>query len=83
MAIENGKNPKRPFDMAVSDYCDTSDDLLWRKHVGDQEKPKNSDIEDYHWYLTKRTPPYLRKRNADSKRTKQFPADVLRGTISS
>ena len=62
MAIENGKNPKRPFDMAVSDYCDTGNDLLWKKHMGDQEKPKNWDIERYSWYLTKRKPPYLRKR---------------------
>jgi hypothetical protein len=33
MALENGKNPKRPFDMAVSDYCDTGNDLLWKKHM--------------------------------------------------
>jgi hypothetical protein len=62
MAVDNGKNPKRPFDVAVSDYCDTGNDLLWKKHMGDQEKPKNWDIERYSWYLTKRRPQYLRKR---------------------
>jgi len=62
MAVDNGKNPKRPFDMAVSDYCDTGNDLLWKKHMGDQEKPSNWDVEYYSWYLTKRKPPYLRKR---------------------
>lgn len=62
MAVENGKNPKRPFDMAVSDYCHTGNDLLWKKHMGDREKPRIWDIERYDWYLTKRTPPHLRKR---------------------
>jgi hypothetical protein len=62
MAVEIGKNPKRPFDMAVSDYCDTGNDLLWKKHMDDHKKPKNWDIERYSWYLTKRTPPCLRKR---------------------
>jgi hypothetical protein len=61
MAVDNGKNPKRPFDMAVSDYCDTGNDLLWKKHMGDREKPGSWDIERYPWYLTKRTPAYLRK----------------------
>jgi hypothetical protein len=62
MAVDNGKNPKRPFDVAVSDYCETGNDLLWKKHMGDQAKPGNWDIERYSWYLTKRKPPYLRKR---------------------
>jgi hypothetical protein len=62
MAVENGKNPKRPFDMAVSDYCNTGNDLLWKKHMGDREKPRIWDIERYDWYLTKQTPPHLRKR---------------------
>lgn len=62
MAVDQGKNPKRPFDVAVSDYCDTGNDLLWKKHMGNQEKPKNWDIEYYSWYLTKRKPTYLRKR---------------------
>ncbi len=51
MALENGKNPKRPYDMAVSDYCNTGNDLLWKKHMGDQEKPKNWDMYDYLWYF--------------------------------
>lgn len=62
MAVDNGKNPKRPFDIAVSDYYHTGNDLLWKKYMGDREKPQNWDIEDYYWYLTKRKPPYLRKR---------------------
>jgi len=43
--------------MAVSDYCKTGNDLLWKKHMGDREKPENWDIERYDWYLTRRTPP--------------------------
>ena len=62
MAVDNDRNPRRPFDMAVSDYCDTGNDLLWKKHMGDKEKPENWDIERYHWYLTKQRPPYLKKR---------------------
>ena len=62
MAVDSGKNPKRPFDVAVSDYYDTGNDLLWKKHMGDREKPKNWAIEWYPWYLTRRKPPYLRKR---------------------
>jgi len=62
MAVDSGKNPKRPFDVAVSDYYDTGNDLLWKKHMGDREKPGNWAIERYHWYLTNRKPPYLRKR---------------------
>ena len=62
MAVDNGKNPKRPFDVAVSDYYDTGNDLLWKKHMGDRAKPENWDIERYYWYLTKRKPEYLRKR---------------------
>jgi hypothetical protein len=37
--------------MAVSDYCNTGNDLLWKKHMGDQEKPKNWDIGYYPWYI--------------------------------
>ena len=51
MAIENGKNPKRPYDMAVSDYCSTGNDLLWKKHMGDREKPENWRMERYLWYF--------------------------------
>ena len=50
MAIENGKNPKRPYDMAVSDYCNTGNDLLWKKHMGDQQKPGNWSVDRYDWY---------------------------------
>jgi hypothetical protein len=62
MAIANNKNPRRPFDIAVSDYYETGNDLLWKKHMGDQEKPKNWDIERYSWYLTRQRPKYLKKR---------------------
>jgi len=62
IAVDNGRNPKRPFDMAVSDYCDTGNDLLWKKHMGDREKPENWDIERYHWYLIKQKPEHLKKR---------------------
>jgi hypothetical protein len=50
MALENGKNPGRPFDMAVSDYYHTGNDLLWKKYMGDQEKPHKWDIDRYPWY---------------------------------
>jgi hypothetical protein len=38
MAKQMRKNPRRPFDMAVSDYHD-GNDLLWQRFYGDQEKP--------------------------------------------
>jgi hypothetical protein len=53
MAIENGKNPKRPYDMAVSDYCNTGNDLLWKKYMGDQPKPQNWKMKRYSWYRKK------------------------------
>jgi hypothetical protein len=67
MALERGKNPKRPFDMAVSDYYHNRNDLLWKKHMGEQEKPQNWDMDRYHFYLTRQTPQgrlrvYKRKR---------------------
>ena len=67
MAIDNGKNPKRPFDMASSDYYHNGNDLLWKKHMGDREKPENWEIDRYHFYLTRQTPEgrlrlYKRKR---------------------
>jgi hypothetical protein len=51
MAVDNGKNPKRPFDMAVSDYYHTGNDLLWKKHMGDQEKPQGWGMGYYPWYV--------------------------------
>jgi len=51
MAIENNKDPRRPFDMASYDYYHNGNDLLWKKHMGDQEKPKNWDIDCYSWYF--------------------------------
>jgi hypothetical protein len=54
MAVENNKNPGRPFDIAVSDYLQTGNDLLWKKHMGDQEKPRNWQMDDYPWYPKKR-----------------------------
>ncbi|HUE97731.1 MAG TPA: hypothetical protein VMN99_00675 [Anaerolineales bacterium] len=53
MAVDHNKNPKRPFDMAVSDYDHHGNDLLWKKHLGDQEKPKNWNMLHYSWYFTK------------------------------
>jgi len=53
MAVDHNKNPGRPFDMAVSDYYHHSNDLLWKKHMGDQEKPKNWKMAFYAWYFTK------------------------------
>ena len=38
MAKQRKKNQRRPFDMAVSDYCEDND-LLWKKLYGDQERP--------------------------------------------
>lgn len=38
MAKQRKKNRRRPFDMAVSDYCQ-GNDLLWQKLYGDREKP--------------------------------------------
>ena len=38
MAKQRIMNQRRPFDMAVSDYCQ-GNDLLWQKFYGDQEKP--------------------------------------------
>jgi len=54
MAEANNMNKDRPFDMAVKDYYHTGNDLLWKKHMDDQEKPENWDIERYSWYLTRR-----------------------------
>ena len=53
MAVDHGKNPGRPFDMAVSDYYHHGNDLLWKKHKGDQEKPRNWDMDYYRWYFKK------------------------------
>jgi hypothetical protein len=53
MALDQNKDPRRPFDMAVSDYYHTGNDLLWKKHMGDQEKPKIWDIDYYSWYFPK------------------------------
>ena len=52
-AIANDMNPERPFDMAVKDYSHTGNDLLWKKHRGDQEKPKNWDMGFYPRYVKK------------------------------
>ena len=38
MAKQRKLDPRRPFDMAVSDYHD-GNDLLWQKFYGDREKP--------------------------------------------
>lgn len=51
MALELGKNPRRPGDAAVSDYYQTGNDLLWKKHMGGQEKPANWNMHHYPWYF--------------------------------
>ncbi len=53
MALDHDKNPGRPFDMAVSDYYHHGNDLLWKKHMGDQPKPKRWDMDHCVWYCTK------------------------------
>jgi len=53
MALDHNKNPGRPFDMAVSDYYHHGNDLLWKKHMGDQEKPQNWEMVYYPWYYPK------------------------------
>ena len=40
LAKQRKKNQRRPFDMAVSDYCQ-GNDLLWQKFYGDREKPSD------------------------------------------
>ena len=62
MALEQGKNPKRPFDMAVSDYYHHGNDLLWKKHMGDQEKPQNWQMYLYPWYFPTSTKSKRRKQ---------------------
>ena len=52
MALDLNKNPGRPFDMAVSDYYHNGNDLLWKKYMGDQQKPKRWDMNYYSWYFT-------------------------------
>jgi hypothetical protein len=55
MALERGMNPRRPFDTAVSDYYHTGNDLLWKKHMGDQERPQHLDMNRYPWYFNPKT----------------------------
>ena len=51
--LDHNKNPGRPFDMAVSDYYHNGNDLLWKKRMGNQEKPKNWNMDYYPWYVNK------------------------------
>jgi hypothetical protein len=64
MAVDHNKNPGRPFDMAVSDYYHYGNDLLWKKHMGDQEKPKNWRMIYYPWYFKKPKPQGKRRTSA-------------------
>jgi hypothetical protein len=57
MARDHNKNPGRPFDMAVSDFYHHGTDLLWKKHMGDQEKPQNWQMGFYPWYFHKHKRP--------------------------
>jgi hypothetical protein len=45
MAKQRKKNQRRPFDMAVLDYCQ-GNDLLWNKLYGAEEKPADWSWED-------------------------------------
>jgi hypothetical protein len=45
MAVQLKRNKRRPFDMAVKDYCQ-GNDLLWTKIYGGQEKPADWSWED-------------------------------------
>jgi len=47
---------------AVKDYYHTGNDLLWKKHMRDQEKPANWDMGYYPWYCKKQN--QSRKRKA-------------------
>lgn len=62
MAIEQGRNLKRPFDTAVSDYFHHGNDLLWKKHMGDQPKPENWKMYYYPWYFPEPTKAKRRRR---------------------
>jgi hypothetical protein len=57
MALDRNMNPKRPFDTAVSDYSHGGEDLLWKKHMGDQQKPANWNMYRYPWYFEKPVQP--------------------------
>jgi hypothetical protein len=61
-AVEWGMNPKRPFDAAVRDYTHGGEDLLWKKHMGDQEKPQNWKTRYYPWYFPNPSKPKRRKQ---------------------
>jgi N-formylglutamate amidohydrolase len=51
MAIDSNRDPRRPSDIASSDYFRNGNDLLWKKHMGDQPKPENWNMERYPWYF--------------------------------
>ena len=55
MAVDQHRNPGRPFDMAVSDYYHHGNDLMWKKHMHDQEKPQNWDMDYYPWHFKKQS----------------------------
>jgi hypothetical protein len=61
MAIEQNKNPRRPGDIASSDYYHNGNDLLWKKHRGDQEKPQNWKMSHYPWYFNPKAKPRTHK----------------------
>ena len=66
MAEANNMNKDRPFDMAVKDYYHTGNDLLWKKHMGDQEKPRNWKMVHYAWYFPEA------KRHAKRRTSQRF-----------
>ena len=61
MALEQNKDPRRPFDIASSDYYHNGNDLLWKKHMGDQQKPENWKMERYSWYFNPNAQPRVHK----------------------
>jgi hypothetical protein len=56
MAIENHRDPRRPYHMAFQDYYYQGNDLLWKKHMGDQEKPQKWIMDRYAFYLSRQKP---------------------------
>ena len=61
-AVAWDMNPRRPFDAAVKDYSRGGEDLLWKKHMGDREKPQNWDMGYYAWYFPNPAKPNRRRR---------------------
>jgi hypothetical protein len=68
MAVENNRNPRRPFDMAVSDYCDTSNDLLWKSTWATGRNQRTGTLNIITGISRDESPPISGNENADGKR---------------